>query len=143
MSARESREQTLALPLSGAEVIESVLSKVRRMLQNDCYLSPMTAYEAVAGVIKIELRCRDVGRIAEINASVAIKEGPVDELTDGDDRFLVEETIVEQPPNEVRVESEQPVPTLTEGADGRREIKGIKYARKHEAPKSHQDPVKS
>lgn len=125
-------ETTLALPLSGEEIIESVLDRIRRVLMRDCYLNPNNGYESFAGSISIKLKMRDMGRMPEVATEIQVKLG--EEFPEGGDQFSVEaegsEEIPEMPPNEVRVESEQGVPTLVDEGDGKRVIKRVKYARK-------------
>lgn len=125
-------EQTLALPLSGEEVIEAVVEKVRGLLRQDCFLSPVTAYEAVSGEIRVKLKMRDVGRIPEVEVVVPVRVGSVDPDNAAIDAVEATLYIEEQSPNQVRVEAGIDVPALVESEGGKKEIKGIKYAKKTE-----------
>lgn len=129
-------ERTLATPLSGEEVITSILAKVRTILERDCYLSPMCAYEGVSGEIRVAIRARDVGRIVEVEAKIPVAIGEPDE-----DAALVaaDAMFEEQNPNEVRMEAQLPIPTLVDDG-GKKEIKKIQYKTRltgtpHDAPK--------
>jgi hypothetical protein len=121
-------ETTLAAPLSGDEVIEAIVDKVRRMLQDDCYLSPMMAYESFNAKIELKVQALDVGRVVVVEQATEVKsENVIDE-----DAALTqaESYIFDRPPNEVRQEAGLGIPTLVEDAEGRKEIKGVKYAKK-------------
>src|SRR3990167_9152695 len=120
-------ETTLALPLSGEEVIESIVARIRMMLRQDCFLSPMTAYEAFSGSVHVQLRMRDIGRMPEVDVTVPVGGGRVEDINEDSALIETDAFIEELPPNEVRVESGQSVPALVETEDGRREIKGIRY----------------
>jgi hypothetical protein len=131
-----SKEQTLALPLSGEEVIAAVCAKIASVLRQDCFLSPMTAYESVTGSVSVILRMRDIGRFPEVQVVVPVSAGNIAPSEQNPDaalsEFEADIEIEEQSPNEARVDSGQDVPVLVEGEGGRKEIKGIKYAKKTE-----------
>jgi hypothetical protein len=123
-------ERVLANPLSGSEVMEAVLDKIRTKLQSDCYLSPNVAYDYFTCNVKLSLRAHDVGRTAEVEVDETITAGESNPehaaLEAADAEFQIEAA----PPNEVRVETGQPVPVLTRDSDGKPEVKHIKYSRK-------------
>lgn len=120
-------EKVLNLPLSGLEVREAILDKLSRKLERDCYLSPNAAYDWFTANIDISLHLHDVARDVTVKAEVSDKAG---EIEDGAKIKSVNTSmeIAVQPPNEVRVETGQEVPVLTQ-KDGRPEIKGVRYAR--------------
>lgn len=125
-------ELTLAQPLSGEEIITALVEKLRDKLRSDCYLSGTTAYESFEADIKVSVRMVDCGRIPEVAVEVHEKsENPIDETNEN---FALEQMDIHlssAPPNEVRQEAGLPIPTLVEGADGKRDIKNVKYQRKH------------
>ena len=122
-------EITIAQPLSGEEVIEAILVKVRKMLRDDCFLSPNSAYESFEADIAVKVKMLDIGRMPEvaIQAHVA-SDTPVNE--NGEDFALnaAEAHLSTTPPNQVRVESGQAIPTLVETAEGKKDIRPVKYA---------------
>jgi len=119
-------EQTIPLALSGAEIKTAVLDKISQALNRDCYLNDSAAYDYFTGTITIRLVCNDMGREDEVKADVTASHGqkPAEEP----EAVTNEINIEKQPPNQVRIETGQPVPTAT----GKR----IKYSRtaaiKHE-----------
>jgi hypothetical protein len=112
-------EQTIPLALSGAEVKAAILDKIKRCLDNDCFLHDAAAFDFFEGKITIQLRCNDMGREDEVKANIVASQGtkPAEEPEAITNQINIER----QPPNAVRIETGQPVPTAT----GRR----IKYAR--------------
>jgi hypothetical protein len=124
-------EITIAQPLSGEEIIDSVLDKIRQKLRQDCYLSPMLAYESYEADITVKIKSVDCGRIAEVETHVQeSSEHPVNERSEN---FALDEMdlhLESRPPNQVRQEAGLPIPTLVEGADGKRTIKDVKYQKK-------------
>ena len=121
-------ERVLANPLSGEEIRKAILDKISQRLERDCYLSPNLAYDFYECRVSISLTAHDVGRAAEVKVEETITEGTRPEdaaLEAADSEFEIDR----QSPNEVRVESGQPVPVLTRDGKGKPEIKGVKYAR--------------
>lgn len=127
-------------PLSGAEIIEALLFRVRQQLIADCYLNPNNAYESFEGQITIKVRAVDCGRIVEVEKTVVADAGaPFDDKKEGAFETTTVQDIPKEPPNVVRRESGQGVPVMTEDAGGRREVKRVHYARKGQtkaAPKA-------
>lgn len=120
-------EKVLNLPLSGLEVREAILDKLSRKLERDCFLSPNAAYDYFSATINISILLHDVARTETVNQILHEFQG---EVPDGTEIKSVQDSmeIAVQPPNEVRVETGQEVPVLTQ-KDGRPEIKGVRYAR--------------
>ena len=112
-------KQTVPLPLSGAEIKTAILDKIKQTLDRDCYLNDTTAYDFFEGKITIQLRCNDIGREEVVKANVVASQGtqPAQEPEAITNQINIEK----QPPNQVRIETGQPVPTAT----GKR----IRYAR--------------
>jgi hypothetical protein len=123
-------EKALNLPLSGSEVREAVIDKISQFLAQDCFLSPNTAYDYFEAVITVHIKAHDVGRDVVVASPVIITAGtkpdPEDEFLDQADAVL---TMAPAAPNEVRVESGQPVPVSTT-TKGKPDIKPVQYARK-------------
>jgi hypothetical protein len=115
------------MPLSGAEVIEAIKSKVGEMLERDCFLSPNCAYEGISGSIQISIKGRDMGRIAEVDTKVPVQVGAA--VADDEDMFLRETShmIEEQPPNQVRAETGQKIPVLVRDGEDRSRIEHVSY----------------
>ncbi len=123
-------EQAIPQPLSGAEIKDAILYRVREALNQDCFLNDITAYETVQGVIGIRLAMKDCGRDAVVEKRVDVQHGPSVSATDSGVR--IEEAdidITAAPPNEVRLDTEQPIPTLVETPEGKREVKRVSYAK--------------
>ncbi len=130
-------ELTLAQPLSGEEIITSLVEKVRDKLRQDCYLSGTTAYESFEADILIKVRMVDCGRIPEV--AVEVHEQSETAINENDENFALNEMDVHlssAPPNQVRQEAGLPIPTLVEGADGKRTIKDVKYQKKNRGAES-------
>lgn len=128
-------ERVLANPLSGSEIIEAIVDKIRQRLQKDCYLSPNLAYDYFTADVRISLTAHDVGRAAIVEVEQQVTEGPRPEdaaLDAADAEFHINA----EAPNVVRVESGQPVPVLTKDSDGHPEIKGVRYSKKQLAKAS-------
>jgi len=119
-------ERSLSLPLSGDEIIESLLEKLRVAMKRDCFLSPNAAYEWFKAEVTVKVEMSDVGRLPEAKFQVTAEEG---EKKDG--KPILSKThfeVPQAPPNEVRMDAGLPIPTLTtEQTSGKTEIKGIKY----------------
>jgi len=116
-------ETLVVKPLSGEEIKDQILFDVMKSLEKTCNLADATAYGSYEGEITIRLRLNDLGRITADGHVVKVGEGEVP--------VEVPETaadieIVPQPPNEVRVETGQPVPVLTE-VDGKVVERKVKY----------------
>lgn len=119
-------EITMPEALSGEEIINAVLFKLRKKLENDCFLNPCSAYESFDGQVVIHLRMHDLGRTPEVSAEVLLKLGKEVGL----DMAAIEAdmTFEQEPPNIVRQDTEQGVPTLVETGDGKKDIKHVRYA---------------
>lgn len=124
-------ERVLPNPLSGEEVVRAILDKVGNSLRRDCFLSPNLSYDYFTCEVKLSVRCHDVGRTAEVNVAETVAGGEIEESEDAaleaaDAEFQIEAA----PPNEVRVDTGQEVPVLTKRADGKPEVRQVRYSKK-------------
>jgi len=117
-------EKTLALPLSGAEVVEAICERVRVALKKDCFLSETSAYDWFEASVSVGIRLHDLGRIPKVEVGVVVEKGAW--TGDVEERIAGVE-IGRAAPNQVRLENGLPVPVLATGADGRKEIRRVKY----------------
>ena len=125
-------EKSLALPLSGAEIIEAICSKIAASLQRDCYLNANFAYQAFSGKINISLKLQDTGREVELEQTVEVQADPEkNPMLEGADTSESEAEIdlQPQPPNQVRKETDQPLPVLTQNENGKQEVRHVSYKR--------------
>lgn len=127
-------EKSIVEPLSGVEVVEAIKYKVAEQLRRDCFLSMNMAYESFEATIHIAIKLKDIGHSPEIVKTIKVAEGPAIPASFADpeeaSRVHTEESedgFEAMPANEIRVETEQPVPVAVEGTDGKVEIKRIKY----------------
>lgn len=129
-------ENAVAEPLSGSEVIEAIVYKLKEQLARDCYLSPVTAYEYFTGKINVTIVAVDCGRQAPVNITIDVTKGDPTALEQGEG-YRVESTedIEKLPPNVVRRETEQPVPVTTADGAGKVEGRKVKYARQEKPAK--------
>lgn len=129
-------EEVVVRPLSGEEVQEAVLYKIRESMAKTCNLRPDDAYTSFRAEIEIHLTLSDYGREVSDNHKVIAQE-----VTDavppyvGDTRnYEVEITMEPAPPNQVRIETEQKVPVeVTE--DGKKVTKLVRYAPRKVPPR--------
>jgi len=115
-------------PLSGTEVIEAIVFKVREQLRRDCYLSPNSAYEYFKAKIRIEIAAIDCGNERGVKADIDVELREQPEIADLQTETS-DEIVDRMPPNVVRRETEQPVPVVTQDAVGKQEQRRVKYAR--------------
>ena len=124
-----SPERVLANPLSGLEIVEAIVDKMRQRLLKDCHLSPNLAYDFFLADVIFSIQAHDIGRQVDVVAEEVITEASCPEdasLEAADAEFHIDA----EAPNVVRVESGQPVPVLTKDSDGQPSIKGVRYSRK-------------
>ncbi len=99
-------EKTIALALSGAEIKEALIEKFRQGLDRDCFFHRDAAYDTISGKVTWEIGLHAVDSVTATGAaSLNVGDGEVSETQKG------EVDIEPQPPNEVRIESGQTVPT--------------------------------
>lgn len=121
-------------PLSGTEIIDAIVHKVRQALSRDCYLNPNAAYEHFSGKIHIEIAAVDCGRQAGVTVDIPLDlVAPLQE-GQGTVQAKSDTTIEKQPPNLVRKETHQPIPVMTEDGSGKKEIKRVQYQNNSKKP---------
>jgi len=129
-----SNEVSVPEPLSGTEVIEAIVYKVREQLRRDCFLSPNSAYEYFSGRIRIEIKAIDCGRQADVDTEVNVDLGKLTEDNiDNVDASQSDENIDPDAPNVVRRETQQSVPVVTTDSSGKAETKRVNYQRQSAA----------
>ena len=118
-------EQTAALPMDGEELVKMIQFKVGEALRRDCFLKPHFNYSDFGGSVDIHLWLG--GAIRKVTIDTKVDLGPKPE-----DAELREASfpIDNMPPDELRVETEQPVQVLTKNEEGRTVLKPVHYARK-------------
>lgn len=118
-------EQTAALPLNGEELIKLIQDKLGDTLRRDCFLKQHFSYPDFGGSVTVNLWLG--GAIVRQNIDTTVTLGPKPE--EGEQREASFE-IENGPPDELRIESGQDVPTITKDEDGRTVVKPVHYARK-------------
>lgn len=106
-------EHTVAMPLSGEEVVEAMTYELKRRLYRDCHLNPALAYASFEATISGSLRLKDNGR---------------------EEAIVFDIVLADRPPNVVRQASDQPIPTLVEDSAGKKELKSMRYAKAQTTP---------
>ena len=119
-------EKTLNSPLSGAEIVEALQDRILDKLKRDCYLNPNHAYDWFSAHITLQIKLHDTGQELETTHQVIYATGTPQPESEEQELEL---EIEKRAPNEVRIESGQPVPVLTQDKQGRSIIEGIKYGR--------------
>jgi hypothetical protein len=132
-----SSEQELPQPLDGEEIKNAIVYKVsdaiRDVLDKRCALYGK-AYPKFKATVRIEFTLDDFGRIVQGAGDAEVSEG---ELTTGSEAEEILVDIPETPPNVLRRDTEQPVPTMVTKNGVQREQK-ITYA-----PKKRGRPAKA
>lgn len=126
-------EQTLNNPLSGDEIIEAVTDSLRIKMRRDCFLNKNSAYDWFSGDVAVKLDMHDAGTRVSADHAAHSERGTAPNPDDDRQHVEAQFFIDPAPPNEVRVGTGQPVPTLTRDAQGKDVIKGVRYARKDAA----------
>lgn len=122
-------DRTIPKPLSGEEIVEAIVTKIRAQLNRDCYLAKHIAYGSFSFQADIRVQFQRTGTsIKETNAVVHGMGGDLTEAEMESVDLKVED--VEKPPNQVRVETGQGVPALVAKPTGGVQERKIKYANK-------------
>ena len=109
-------ETSLLKPLSGAEVVRAILHDIEHALTHDDRFAPHVAYDGFTFHASIQIRTPSaaipgVDRIVSGGAGlVPPDDAPAATVTA--EREL-------QPPNQVRMDTAQPVPVLSDNGDGK------------------------
>lgn len=129
-------EKSIPLPLTGEEIQEAVLVKLRECMQKNCHLSLGNAYTSARIEVTVKMTLFDFGREVRNNESAIVE---VDSGLPNEGEQLASEGTVtfgehsiadpEKPMsvNEFRVETNQAVPVATV-QDGQKKIRHLKYA---------------
>lgn len=120
-------ERTIAKPLSGGEIIEAIIVKVRDTLRRDCFLANHIAYDSysLTGSLRVQFQKTNT---AIKETTVHVRGSGGEESDQPMEAAEVEVSDEPKPPNDVRVESGQGVPTLATKPSGSVEEKRVKYA---------------
>jgi hypothetical protein len=119
-------EQTAALPINGEELIKVIQFKVGEVLRRDCFLKEHMAYMEFGGSVDVHLWLGGVIRKVTIETEVDLGPKPDQVEQEHDAGFEIEN----MPPDELRVETDQPVLMSTKDENGRTVLKPVHYARK-------------
>jgi|WetSurMetagenome_2_1015567.scaffolds.fasta_scaffold110438_3 hypothetical protein len=125
-------ERSVALALSGEEIIEAVVARIRKEMRTDCFLNKDLAYSYFEAEVHYKIRLQDCGRAPEAKGVARAKGGEVPTTTENEEDLFLKEGDIEMqmaPPNEVRQESDQPLPVLGTGENGKPEIRRVTYAK--------------
>lgn len=120
-------EQTLALPLSGAEIKEILLNNFRIALDKDCYLNDTASYSWMRGKMSLELELNDSG-ITATTREMPFEAGDVEVTAEKKTGVRVDFTLNAEPPDTVRANNDLPVPVENSTPGKSSETKGIRYA---------------
>ena len=121
-------EKPAPMPLSGEEVRAAILFKVEESLGRTCNLRFDDAYSSFKAEISIKLTLSDFGREVRDNHNVSAHAETT--LEAGEVKAVEANlTIGPAPPNQVRVETGQPVPIVVV-EKGKQVVKHVKYASK-------------
>lgn len=120
-------EKPLPLPLTGEEVKNAILFKLQESLNKTCHLKDDNAYTSFSATIRVQLTLSDYGRQVKDNHEIA-ETANVPEL-EGTPEYVEQHeiTVDPVPPNQLRVETDQPVPVMTT-EDGKQSVKHLKYS---------------
>jgi hypothetical protein len=133
-------EVSIPKALSGAEIIEAIKHDVGQMLSHDDRLYPHVAYSGFEAHITIQIRT-PASMIPGIDRELTIEKGDVTDLeetpsiTASTDRDI-------QPPNQVRMETNQPLPVLVTNEKGQTHEKFVPYTDRRSRPSVPKNVVK-
>lgn len=120
-------ERTIVKPLSGDEIIESIVTKIRSQLARDCFLNPHLAYASFSYQAEIRVQFQNTG--TAIKETYARASGQGGDEQDDIDTESIDVSVSEVPksPNDVRVEAGIGVPVLATKPSGGIQEKRVKY----------------
>ena len=122
----ESEEKKI-YPLTGEEIQDAVLYKIKESMAKTCNLRPTDAYRGFKAEIEIHLMLDDFGNLVHDNHKVIVSDGAIDPQTAQETEAAFE--IEPAPPNVVREDTEQPIPQQVE-VEGKKVTKYIRYGRR-------------
>lgn len=125
-------EEMVVRPLTGEEVQEAVIHKIRQSMARSCNLIATNGYTSFRAEIEIHLTLSDYGREVPDNHQVIAQEDtglPPQQL--GTYETVV--TMEPAPPNQVLIESDQKV-DVERVEEGKKVVKSIRYAPRKPTP---------
>lgn len=136
-------EEIVVRPLTGEEVQEAVLHKIRESMARSCNLLATNGYTSFRAEIEIHLTLSDYGREVPDNHKVIVQEPTKDaeyaEVGEARKTYETTVTMEPKPPNQVLVESDQKVEVRTT-EDGRQVIRNVRYNPRKTVPPAPKDP---
>jgi hypothetical protein len=143
-------EVTVPEALSGEEIKLLGKEQLGVQLNQECYLNDYLSYDAFEMEVTVKIKLHRSGQIMEVDREFRLADGSVEARQELKTQEWASSYVYmpEKPPNEVRQEAGLPIPTLTETASGRKEIRPVKYARRtehepeHEKKEHEHDPKK-
>jgi hypothetical protein len=123
-------ERVLPENLSGEEIRVAVVDKLLTRLAKDGHLNAAHAYDHFSYKISVHIELHDLGRIEKVDVTESDTLTKTDDVNALLDQFDAELEGAQTDPNTMREETGQEIPVLTKSAEGKTEIKGIKYPRK-------------
>jgi hypothetical protein len=123
-------ERVLPENLSGEEIRVAVIDKLMTRLAKDGHLNVAHAYDHFSYKISVHIELHDLGRIETVNVTESATPIATDDENVALDAFDAELEGAQTDPNTMREETGQEIPVLTKSAEGKPEVKGIRYPRK-------------
>lgn len=119
-------EKSIPLPLSGDEIQEAALFKLREVMQHNTHLTQNNAYTSAKIEISVKMTLFDYGR--EVRNNLAVTADVDSGLPNESEPEVVEVSSMTEPmpPNQFRTETDQEVPVQTV-VDGKKKVKFLKY----------------
>lgn len=121
-----SDEKPVPLPLNGDEIKEAILYRVNESLNRTCHLIHDVAKTWVKGKITIQLEMDDFGSVTKDNHIVPFEIGTSPPPGEPTHKIETEITLEAMPPNEFRIDTDQPVPVRTI-ENGKMVTKNLRY----------------
>jgi hypothetical protein len=122
-------EVVMNKPLSGLEVREIILNKLKRTLDGDSRLADYVAFPAFE--YRLDLAILLAGAVhPDIKVVHEDHKGaPITDTTDNVSAVTIHQAQDQLPPNEARIEADLPVPVLGHDEKGRPVEKSVKYGK--------------
>jgi hypothetical protein len=123
-------ERVLPENLSGEEIRTAVVDKLMTRLAKDGHLNVAHAYDHFSYKVSIHIELHDLGRIETVDVTESATPIATDDENAALEQFDAELEGSQTDPNTMREETGQEIPVLTKNAEGKSEVRGIKYPRK-------------
>jgi hypothetical protein len=122
-------ERSISLPLSMGEVGEAICVKIKEALRRDCNFNSDLACDWFKAHVAIKVEHSDIGRVIKSEHVVSSESG--EKPADPADVYLdeLELDIEKAAPNQVRMDTEQPLPIAVTDKNGHTDIKRVTYKR--------------